>query len=118
MKTKLEIIDETVEYYKTHNRGIQKNSDCLDSCVYINEDGDKCAVGRCLVSPTADWIGDVFDVFSDSETLNKRLLPEYQGHDIHFWKDIQCLHDVHSNWENGITPYGLHNISMLKEKYK
>lgn len=49
--TKLDIIEETVEYYKTHNRATNK----AGGCFYLSEQGDMCAIGRCCRRPSQTW---------------------------------------------------------------
>ena len=119
MKTKLEIINETVEYYKTHNRGLRDFGNANAACVYLTPEGDKCAVGRCLKSPQEFWVGDVYEIFSDSDTINEYLLPEYTGHHIAFWKDLQSFHDNNNYWNGGnLTASGVGQLQKLKESYQ
>jgi hypothetical protein len=118
MKTKLEIIDETVKYYSTDTsrRGIQKTKIGTNSCTYLTEDGKMCAVGRCMIKPTIDLEGAADDVLADSFHL---LKPEYRIEDLNFWIDLQRLHDDCYFWnENGLTKEGLNQVKRLKEEYK
>ena len=111
MKTKVEIIKETVEYYSKNPRGVRKAEagGFGFRCVYYNEDsGAMCAVGRCLMIPeqystireniycSFDWIGG----------LDARLKPEYRGHKLRFWVKLQTFHDTGGNWEEKIGEPG------------
>lgn len=116
--TKLEILDETIEYYRTHQRA--KDSDGL--CVYKNpKTGEMCAVGRCLIQPDCHEIrtaGDLINALGDDI-----FKPDYRGHSTYFWFDLQQLHDYPSHWmANGqgghdLTEEGMEYVKELKEKY-
>ena len=100
MKTKAEIIKETVNFYNQNNRGTKFDGG-IGGCVYYNPDTEAmCAVGRCLEYPkkAADFVGGV--EYSFGEVLDKELKPEYRGHEIEFWRDLQNLHDGGYNWNN------------------
>lgn len=114
--TKIEIIDETVAFYQKNPRA--KNG---DSCVYLTDDGRKCAHSRCLDLPNEvlekldnNQAGDVIAKYGD-----KVHKSEYQGHSPEFWVDIQNLHDIEFYWEeNQLTKEGLDWVYTLKQKYK
>jgi hypothetical protein len=94
------IVDETVEYYETHKRGLDYD---LNSCVYHNEDGDMCAVGRCLIDPPSANYTDTMDIselieFMEAENLDEILKVEYRGHTQDFWEELQLLHDCKPHW--------------------
>lgn len=116
---KLEIIDETIEYYRTHKRAVRING----YCEYWTTDGRTCAVGRCcqdppgihLIAQSRDDTG-VSDTWFDDELLK----PEYRGHSVLFWTDLQRLHDVGEFWaetETGheLTERGHHYVQLMKE---
>jgi hypothetical protein len=118
MKTKLEIIDEIVEYYSTDTsrRGVQLTSFGSETCAYLTNDGKMCAVGRCMIEPTIDLGGAARDVLEDSFYL---LKPEYRIEDLEFWENLQNLHDTNSYWDKkGLTQRGLQEIEYLKTRYK
>lgn len=88
--TKLEIIDETVEYYKTHNRSII-NGDCR----YNGPNGEKCAFSRCCTNDSE------FKEFMSASSQNEAVLLDqysYIPHTDNFWARVQSLHDVSNNW--------------------
>ena len=115
-KTKLEIIDETVEYYSNYKRGIASDG----SCSYLTKDGNMCAVGRCLINPTISMGGTagLFKVNSKVVELEDYLKPEYKGHKTIFWQDLQWFHDDSDNWnDHKLTETGLTRLKYLKETY-
>lgn len=120
MKTKTEIILETAEFYNSANRA---EEDMV--CCYLTTDGRKCAVGRCMVNPTVGMIGTVGDiqVVEPGEQpfalpLENELLPEYRGHSVGFWADLQQFHDNPHQWSiNGLSAPGKKFLNYLLDKY-
>lgn len=124
MKTKAEIIIETVQHYNSKNTARKTET---NTCTYMNEAGAMCAVGRCLTNEGMQ----IFKAFEDNnldgntsiesfvkaydmDKFNDALKEEYRGHDVDFWKNLQYLHDATNNWgENGITEYGLGTVDSL-----
>ena len=127
MKTTNDIIDETVEYYRTHPRAVDPGG----VCVYLNESGDMCAVGRCMENPSTDMIGSVANLetndgiidTTDETVVNRLFREEYQGHDLVFWSELQNLHDRNMFWESNsaggadLTQSGIKFVKYLKETY-
>lgn len=106
MKTYKEVIDETVEYYKTNPFGYDEVT-C--KCVYYHpENGAMCAVGRCLLNPqnVANYSAD--RLFAYGENFN--LLKEEYRHlnDLNFWSKLQEYHDYHAVGE--LDPDILENL--------
>lgn len=89
MKTYKEVIDETVEHYKTAPFGFNGSN-----CVYLTEDGKMCALGRCLNNP--ELLGSMAvnaNVVID-ENLGGGLKDEYKHlNNAHFWHTLQHYHD-------------------------
>lgn len=122
MKTKIDIIRETASFYNLNNRGVNT----LGGCSYLTDSGTMCAVGRCMTNPTPT-------MFSSVKSLRDRvpgrgeaaeldleafLKPEYRGHDLDFWMDVQNLHDHAHNWdEEGLTEFGVAKVNQLLKKY-
>lgn len=123
MKSEIDIIIETAKYYNSSNIAVSGTG----ACTYMNDDGDMCAVGRCLSE-------EGMKIFKEFEDKNKffdtsiqffiynrswsdfenALKEEYRGHDIDFWQKLQQLHDTTRFWDgNGITEYGLQKIDDL-----
>jgi hypothetical protein len=120
-KSKLEIIEETVEFYKNNPRSIN-NDEGWDKCVYLNDDGHKCAFSRCCTDEGVTWLHEEIDIGRDGGSVIQHFLehlkPEYQGHDIEFWKDIQKVHDKKLHWDGQIlTELGIEFVNILKKEY-
>jgi len=118
--TKTEIIKETAGFYNSGNRAVRYGG---NSCGYIVGDGNKCAVGRCLINPK-EWecSGNAGDLFKDMRRAGldpqEQFLEKYRGHDEDFWMDLQSFHDIEINWdENGLTQRGKRNENSLLEGY-
>lgn len=120
MKTKLEIIEETVAFYSedTSRRAYKEGR-----CFYRDEKGCNCAVGR-LINTEHPKVEEVFKSTAYSFVLFCNygfdiLKEEYQITDDEFWFDLQMLHDDNSHWDKkGLTERGLTFANKLKEKYK
>ena len=112
-KTRKEIIDETARFYNSQNR-----AEATDGCYYLL-DGRKCAVGRCMKNPQADWSSIVTKLFSYCGVrLENELLPEYQGHSMAFWRDVQMLHDAGDNWtDSGLSDQGRERVSEVHSEW-
>lgn len=110
--TKEEIIRETAAFYNSKNRSLKGYN-----CVYVGEKGRQCAFARCAIEPKPEWdtpnkTGEPTDVnyivnkYADGD-VDKLLKPQYQGHPIRFWLDIQGFHDKSNNWDNeGLSEAG------------
>lgn len=108
------LIDETVEYFKTHNRATNE-----DSCYYFDTETEAmCAVGRCLAEPKR---------FAETFCDVKHLVPlnggdeifreEYQGYPQELWFQIQRLHDGSHHWDgNKLTKKGEARVNYLKSE--
>ena len=107
----LEILDETIEYYTHNPRGITDGEVCL----YLTEDGKKCAVGRCLVEgriPTT-FEGGVPSLVRKYGTF--LLKPQYRGYKEAFWTDLQTLHDRSYYWVvGGLNDEGERYVNEIK----
>lgn len=119
MKTKLEIIEETVRYY-SEDPSRQSKNHSNGACYYLSPDGKKCAFGRCCIDPKVTWSGPVYHIF-DRETRQEihyedALMPEYRGHGYVFWKELQNLHDLMLDG-TGFTKDGQKEIHRMKEYY-
>jgi hypothetical protein len=112
-----EIVIETVLFYNRSNRGYEEAG---SACRYYTEEGNKCAVGRCL---SEEGLATALDVeakngnsltvsdLHDACDIGNLLKPEYRGQTIEFWKHLQYLHDCGGNWtDRGISQGGLRSI--------
>ena len=124
MKTKLEIIEETVNYYTT-----ERNSRAMDGldCVYNATDGSHCAIGRCFTdSYKSKGIDFAFNLSTDVSDLDAKeggldsfLVEEYKGHHTGFWNGLQLLHDKNTHWLAyfALSSEGKEYVQKLKNKY-
>lgn len=118
MKTRSEIIEETIAYYGEDptRRSIRPDG----KCAYYYE-GCKCAVGRCMIDPTTVPNYSTFvlsHMFEPKKGLDHLLNPEYRGHSTEFWSDLQSLHDTHCNWDqSGLTEMGYKAYLFMLDKW-
>lgn len=114
MKTKVEIIKETAEFYTANPRALVEGK-FGQQCCYLTSDGRQCAVGRCLENP-----GVLNNAYIIREEFNKAVFkPEYLGHSLNFWSYLQALHDTNTFWgETGLTEKGQEYRDHLLEIFK
>ena len=120
MKTKIEILEEMVAHFATNQRAM----DGLD-CVYLTEDDKRC--GHSI------FIEDEMLANIDREASAEILItkygdeiykPEYRGHSVYFWIDVQTLHDIDGYWQpnakggHDLTEGGRLYFEELKNKWK
>ncbi len=122
--TKAEILEETTNFYNSTNRAMKDGA-----CVYLDDEGNKCAVGRCILPEKLSWamsLEETTDVESlelsiiedGGKSLDDILKPEYCGHEFDFWDNLQQFHDTNEFWnENGLTDEGENAYDELTEKY-
>ena len=126
--TKLQIIEETVEFY---SQDVSRRSKGEYGCMYNGENNTHCAFARCMINPSQALEGKTASYCLSGNSYNNigimnqvgvtdhLLKEEYQGHEMLFWNKIQSLHDDDDNWNpNGLTDSGIENVKILKEKYK
>ena len=122
MKTAKEIIEETIQYYSedTSRRALEEGG-----CQYTTEDGNHCAVGRCLEEEyqTTDFeynqTKGVIQLVDYYQTMDNILREEYRGHPTDLWERLQRLHDGDFNWdEDGLTGIGIAAANRILEDYK
>jgi hypothetical protein len=109
MKTKLEIINETAEFYNLKNRAVIADGKCR----YLTDDGKSCAFGRCCNDPKElrAFEGYSINKILENNKLDDFLKDEYKGHEDAFWKSLQTLHDNEGFWDD----YGL-NYTGINQK--
>jgi hypothetical protein len=102
--TIIEILLETVMYY--YKNPVQKRSlwGEENECVYENETGQMCAIGRCMIPETRKkylnlkQIGLEELLIKEGGSIDTILLDAYKGHPMGFWSDLQALHDDQIFW--------------------
>ena len=116
-KTKKEIILETIEAYANPNNRATYKGESEGPCQYRTPEGRMCAVGRCMTNEALQCYGlssRGIKTICWKVDINDLLKPEYQGHDIDFWYNLQLLHDAGTYWsEDGITEKGM---EFIKER--
>lgn len=118
MKTKAEIIDEILGIYIADPS--RRAATSLGKCEYLTEDGRMCALGQCLDKDHPDYrtICRVNDIATGIPDLDGKLRPEYRGHEVGFWRDLQLMHDSAFYWDvDGLTEFGKSNMELLKRKW-
>lgn len=117
MKTKIEIIQETAEFYGADPEARRATS--FGSCYYHLKCSDgttrHCAVGRCAENPNEIPSGRI----SEHNISHIKWKPGYEGHELEFWQDLQRFHDTGHLWSNkkGLTSTGIRSYNSLLQKY-
>lgn len=119
-RTKLEIIDETVNFYSADPKGRRAVS-ADGTCEYASLDGKQCAVGRCMgTGADFNYLGTVSTYAKEKGVgvFQSHLRPEYRGHSLLFWVSLQRLHDYNENWcHSGLTDIGQVQANRLKRSF-
>lgn len=121
MKTPIQIIDETVEFYSQDPAG--RRAQAYHTCVYYDEEtGNKCAVGRCCVDSeveSPDFPEDSVNIGGEPNmAVLSRLKPEYQGHPWQLWAALQRLHDCTQCWsDTGLSKHGEALVKNMKNEW-
>lgn len=102
--TERELVDETIEYYRTHPRGVMlvntSQGKQTNACFYYtSKTGAMCAVGRCMVHP--EYFADCSDDVS-SINLTDELKNQYSNIRIEFWQALQEFHDEEKYWKTNL----------------
>lgn len=96
--TPKELIEDTIEYYKTNPRGVNE----YGHYAYLSEDGEKkCAVGRWIDHYKMDRAGISLKVLNGFGSIDNGYYEEIKSilkdevKDISFelWEDLQNYHD-------------------------
>lgn len=105
----LDIITETLQHY--HDTKAFGFDHDLGVCLYRTEQGNRCALGRCLLDDSPPILHPMrFECYDAAQLdrhlhagpggLDEMLKPEYRGHPLGFWRLLQRLHD---NWAQGFV---------------
>jgi hypothetical protein len=126
-QTELEVLVDTINYYKYTNRAVTGEPTGIVKCTYLNPvTGYKCAIGRLLTNDECKWllkhgIGMIDDFFEsppcdDPEYISiMQKLSKYSNKFL-YW--LQRLHDNEEYWsENGLSDTGKLEVEYFKSKY-
>lgn len=115
----LDIIDETVEFYSADP--VNRRSIGDRNCLYNGPDGKRCAFSRYVKD---EYVPQMAEYCSAGESYNRLkfdikdevMKPGYEGLDIHFWNQLQKIHDFSDNWNStGLTDTGKEYVRQFKE---
>lgn len=126
--TMVEIIDETVKFFgddpTRRSKRDTKKGLAPYTCSYSGDNGNHCAVGRCLTQEALDKHPDRFSeadvrsVWSCIKALDRDLQPQYRGHSLTFWEKLQHLHDYDWFWDSdGISEAGRCESLSMQSKF-
>ena len=125
MKSKAEIVVETLLHYNLKNRGYNR---AAYNCTYLDKaTGNKCAVGRCILDSELEKVSEyeqkclkkgngspsVSKLAENFNDLDSLLKPEYRGHGIALWDDLQYIHDSSHLWTDDGFNWDLSYISRV-----
>jgi hypothetical protein len=108
----IETLNETISFYKEDPT--RRSTNGLGYCVYKNQDGNCCAVGRKMTE--ADHKAnfgslDLSKIWGNIESPIIRELP------FLFWSDLQILHDRSIHWDmDGLTIHGMIHIDDMRKR--
>ena len=96
MLTKAEIIEDTVRFYEEDP---SRRATIAWRCVYLTEDGRRCAVGRymlpgCPAESSQAGFLTLLEDYAESDAMR----PEAVGHAAEFWVALQNYHDFAAWW--------------------
>jgi hypothetical protein len=114
----LNLLKETILFYKHNPRGTTPIETGQSICVYHNKDNNTyCAVGRCLHPNKLNTIHDTIDnliyEYNDDDAFQGLFKQSYRGYQPHFWTLLQFLHDNKEHWTpnnsggNNLTEEGI-----------
>lgn len=116
----LEIIEDTLEFYKKNPRAVNE----FGQCSYIDGNGNRCAVGRYISEEHIKQVnekpfnGQSVDGLHNEWELDTILIDTARGLDIDFWSDLQHLHDSRKCWNgNKLTKFGREQSIIIKAKW-
>jgi hypothetical protein len=105
------LLQETVEYYSVDPENKRGFDEERELCEYVTDEGQMCAVGRCMSDEGrrryGSYEGDYEDLIGTATTQESIFPEERLGYANQFWRDVQSLHDVKAHWDkDGLTPLG------------
>lgn len=121
--TKIEIIEDIVNHYSKDYFNLRATNGLgvLESCVYLANNGNMCAVGRYLKEPEKFKTVTLPADLLIKKYSNNILKDNVKDHNPLFWYDMQKLHDNDYFWnkvDKSLSDIGFKYVNILKEKYK
>ena len=113
-----EVLDIVTKHFNSKNRSVT----CSGTCLYLSEDGSKCAVGMFIKDEyinDEDWVETHNEEGAGCllENTDEILIEEYRGLGAEFWTSVQYLHDGVSHWsEKGLSVTGEGMVAGIKEE--
>ena len=123
--SKLDIINEIAKKY-SQDPSLRAVGDTLEGnitfsqiCLYFDpQTGNTCAFGHCTKHPE-QLRNDSLNMLTTDNTLDQLLKPQYHGHDLKFWEDIQRFHDLTEYWtRTSLSAKGQKHLDQLRNRYK
>jgi hypothetical protein len=115
--TSEEIILETLLYYYQNPEKRRALIGEDKECVYENDTGEMCAVGRCMIPQVRKKYINMPQVGVEEliikngvPHIDNLLLDQYKGYSLEFWSDLQALHDDQCFWSHS-------NADLLRKKH-
>jgi hypothetical protein len=95
--TMRQVLEDSYKYYTEDPNG-RRAVAASGGCLYLTEDGKKCAVGRYMIDGPHQNIDGVFDnhTFENTESI---LTTQVQGFNSAFWTSLQDWHDSGIYWD-------------------
>lgn len=116
----LTLLQETIDYYTVEGNARSLNE--MRRCQYLNENGDRCALGRLMrkdaYHKTMEGKDAYFMIAEYEETVLKKI---YRGYKTEFYQKLQDLHDGYHYFEkfdNGgtyLSHSGLIKVEDIKQ---
>jgi hypothetical protein len=114
MKTKIEIINETAEFYSKNPRAVRAEG----KCVILTSDNRTCAYGRCMVEEAQKRFLNQAGPSPLNAHDDANMQPKYRGHGGSFWKTLQRFHDMSEYWDGGhLTSEGEATLQHMRERF-
>lgn len=119
-KSMREILDETVQFYS------ENPTEKRSPGQYNGPNSTYCAIGRCLIDEVKvlgeslpENNNELLSLVYENGwlSLDQALLPEYQGHSLLFWQDLQNLHDLEVCWtQEGLSETGKELVKKIENR--
>lgn len=130
MKTYKSVIEETVAFYGEDPVGRRslnphKVNDNDPRCLYVGENGKRCAFARCVAPESVDYLRDyegknaATAIHGLDEKRPVELHPDYAHlRNSTFWNELQYLHDTDAIWwSGGLRPASIQCVETFIRRW-